>query len=265
MSRTRGGRQRRSDVDRRAAERRGFASSSYAGPVDRRVIERRAAERRTIGLGSLNVRRWTVMMGVAAIALGAGVLVAGVPKPSDGFVLPDTAVASTEMPADDGPAATTATSPVTDATDATEAAEATEATEATPPETTEAPMSSTTEAATTTDVVVITVGSTTTDVLVPPGQLDLVFANGSGESGLATRTARMLTGVGYPMAFTTDSAQPSDETVIYYADGFQEEAAILAADLNAPDARLVPKPVEPVTVDGSGADADLVVVLGPSS
>lgn len=58
------------------------------------MMERRIGDRRTVGLGSVHVRSWTVVAFVAVVALGGGVLVAGLPSSSEAFVLPDSATAT---------------------------------------------------------------------------------------------------------------------------------------------------------------------------
>ena len=61
----------------------------------------------------------------------------------------------------------------------------------------------------------------------------------------------------------TDVGARPATTIIYFRQGFEDEAAILAVDLQTPGAAITPLPDTPVT--SNDANGDLIVVLGPDA
>ena len=119
---------------------------------------------------------------------------------------------------------------------------------------------STTTSSTTTSSTTTTTSTTTT---VPAATIDLrvVIANGTDEAGLATRVSDKLSSRGYTDTHATDTASPAEATVIYYAPGLKDDAAAIAGVLEL-WAALEPMPAADPTADGSGVNADLLIVFG---
>lgn len=199
--------------------------------------------------------RWTLVGGVAVLAAGAGVLVAGVPGGGDSFVL-DAGTSTTVTVA--VPATPPAVEPTATSVEVASAgpvpAEQTATTieqvvaTATPPDP-GAPASS--------------AALTTESSLVPRSQVRIVLANGDGRFDLVGANAARLTVIGYVAIDQEDVSLRPGVTTIYVREGFEDEAAQLAIDLQTPAAAIVPLPIEPIT--DNDANGDLVVVLGPDA
>lgn len=106
--------------------------------------------------------------------------------------------------------------------------------------------------------------TTTTAAVVgrPPAEVPTIVLNGSGVTGAAGRYSEFLAGLGYtltnPAGANADSN--TDTTLVYFAPGFDAEAAAMVAALGSP-AGVVPAPL-PTTPPGPIAAASVVVVLG---
>lgn len=208
-------------------------------------------------MGSVRTR-WTLVGGVAVLAAGAGILVAGVPGGGDSFVLDagTSTTATVQVPATPPPTEPTATSvevgsagpvPAEQASTTIEQVVATEPTLAT--ELTVAPAS--------------TAALSPEPSLVPRAQVRIVLANGDGRFDLVGSNAARLTVAGYVAIDQEDVSLRPDVTTIYVRAGFEDEAAQLAIDLQTPGAAILPLPIEPIS--DNDANGDLVVVLGPDA
>lgn len=92
-----------------------------------------------------------------------------------------------------------------------------------------------------------------------PAEVRVLVANGSGVAGAATRYKDQLAGAGYnALAPVNTTSRPLD-SVVYFAPGFDAEAAALAATL-APAPPVAALPAEP-PVEQLG-EADVLVVVG---
>lgn len=149
--------------------------------------------------------QWLAYVIVAVLAIGAGLAIAGLPSSEtvDGTI---TVPSSTEV--------TTTLPPAT-----TEPAPAPETTE--PVETTEPPV----------EITTTTTSSTVPDDLPAREDVAVVVANGADVGGLATRTANDLRDLGYEDVTPTDGEESTDETVVYFDDGFEGAAERMVADL----------------------------------
>jgi len=205
---------------------------------------------------------WPYVVGVAVLGIGLGTLIAGLPEsadrvayriPADGTVV---TVPVQGMPIDTMPTEIGTTAPDTIAPD-------TSAPDTSAPDTTSAP--ATTVAVTTT--VPTTGPSTTTAVTEAPvrdrADVRLVVANGDGRFNLVGANVVRLRALGYVTIDETDVNVRPPSTIIYVRPGFEREAAVLAQDLQTPDAVITPLPDTPVTVNDELGD--LVVVLGPDA
>lgn len=106
--------------------------------------------------------------------------------------------------------------------------------------------------------------TTSAPVTVAPSEVAVVAANGAGISGLAGETATFLATQGYNNTSATDAINDSAQTVVYYVDGFQPNAAAIAATLGIPASQVQPLPAEPVASDQPEGTA-VVVLIGPDA
>jgi LytR cell envelope-related transcriptional attenuator len=199
-------------------------------------------------------RTWPIIIGIALIGALAGVAIAGQPTTVDTFVIAPASVGITS------PSASSESTSSTELVTTTTAASSTESTTAqSATTTTMAPTG--TVSPTTTEVVTITINPGVNTTL---GRADvrLVIANGAGTFDLAGRNGDRLRAAGYTQIDLEDAAKVP-ATVLYYRPGFDDEAAIVAADLQVPDAILEPLPETPITI--GDALGDIIVVLGPDA
>ncbi len=95
-----------------------------------------------------------------------------------------------------------------------------------------------------------------------PADIPTIVLNGSGVTGAAGRYSEFLASLGYnltnPAGANADNRV--DTTIVYFAPGFDAEAAALVAALGAP-ASVVPVTL-PVAPPGPIAGASVVVVVG---
>ena len=90
----------------------------------------------------------------------------------------------------------------------------------------------------------------------------LTVLNGSGESGLAGRTADTAKNLGYTTVTAADAPSPTTSSEVVYREGFAAQAQQVADDLDLP----TPTPAQV----GSGllavsGDAQVIVVLGSAA
>ena len=109
-------------------------------------------------------------------------------------------------------------------------------------------------------------GTTTSTTLAsrPPSEVPTIVLNDSGISGTAGKYSDVLAAAGYlltnPDGANADAAGDATVTLIYYAPGFEAEAAAVAVAIGAPDT-IVPTAL-PTTPPGPIASASVVVVIG---
>lgn len=186
--------------------------------------------------------QWFLYAIVVLVSAGAGVLIAG---------LPDTAGSATTItapPATDAPAPDTTVAPAPAPTTTTTA-----------PPTTE-PIEEPTADSTTTTAAEVAGTTTAPEPTVAAADLVVVAANGAGTQGLAASFRDQLTFFGFEQARATDGTTVVDETVVYYFDGFEREAAAVAElfEIDPDLVRPVAEAPEYGTVDGD----QVVVYLG---
>lgn len=96
----------------------------------------------------------------------------------------------------------------------------------------------------------------------PPAEVKVLVANGSGVNGAASRWSEQLQARGYNVLSATDTREPATAPAIFYAEGFQAEANVLAGELGLPSSAVQPVPT-PSPVDDT-REANLLVVLDES-
>jgi hypothetical protein len=197
-------------------------------------------------------KRWPILVGIAVVGAFSGVAIAGHGDRVNTFVM--------------APAVETASSDESSLPPATIVAPSTSP--VTSPPSTASP-ATTAPAATTTEAPASTAAPppppTTADAgngTLARGDVRVVIANGDGRFNLAGANANRLRDLGYVDIDQEDAAHV-DATVLYYRPGFDDEAAIMAADLLVPNAILQPLPDTPVTASDDAGD--IVVVLGPDA
>jgi len=109
-------------------------------------------------------------------------------------------------------------------------------------------------------------GETTTTeapAVRPPAEVPTIVLNDSGVNGAAGRYSASLASLGYqltnPDGVTADRPGDAPTTQLYFAPGFEAEAAAVAAAIGAP--AIVPEAL-PTVPPGQIAGANVVVVLG---
>ena len=199
-------------------------------------------------------KSWPFALAVIVVGGLAGLAIAGRPVPADQFVL--------------DPANT-----AVDATDPAPVATSTTTTEAEPAATTTSVASSTTQppvsdtaAPTTAAAPTTTAAATTTTIAgpLPRDEVRLVIGNGDGRFRLASTTADRLRPLGYDIDLG-DALAPVDATIIYYRPGFEDEAEIVAEDVDVPDAIIAAFPTNGAQITNSDDAGDVILVLGPDA
>lgn len=98
---------------------------------------------------------------------------------------------------------------------------------------------------------------------VAPGELQVMVANGAGVRGLAGDVAGRLQNVGFPNTTAVDATQQVTATQIYFVEGLENDAVVIAGGLGFAADRVAPMPgAPPVT---SLAENQVLVVLGPDA
>jgi len=197
------------------------------------------------------MKRIAILLAVALVSLLAAVAVAGRPSsvPNDVVVterqVPSTttSVASTPVTPGDTSAITVPTVPPTTATTI-------------PPQTT-GPFD--TDVASTASST--TAAPTTTSTLVEPAGLRVVVVNGTSQPGLGADNAGLLNSLGYALTVPADAVDKNELTTdVLFANGFRQEAEVLATALQIDVASVAPVPDQQFTVQL--VDGDLWLMLG---
>jgi hypothetical protein len=102
---------------------------------------------------------------------------------------------------------------------------------------------------------------TTTVPVHPAAQVKVLVANGSGVTGLAGVISTRLRTAGYDTLASVNANQRVAASVVYYAPGYQREAAIVAQSLGLAPTSVQPMPTPPPVA--SLGTANVLVVAGP--
>src|SRR5688572_31052408 len=104
----------------------------------------------------------------------------------------------------------------------------------------------------------------TTPTTRPVNEVPTIVLNDSGVTGAAGVYSEALAALGYqltdPDGDNADADGDAAATIVYFADGFEAEAAAVATAIGAPEA-VVPQ-LLPTTPPGPIAGASVVVVIG---
>jgi hypothetical protein len=199
-----------------------------------------------------------ILAAIAVVGAFAGVVIAGQEATVDTFVIDPAVVdATSAAPVSTATDAAETTVPGDSATSTTPAVTTT--TRPTPPSSSAQTSTTATSPATTTAPVQTTLPPNQT---LPRDAVRLVLANGDGRYNLVTVNADRLRAAGYVEIIGGDTARVP-ATIVYYRPGFDDEAAVVAADVLVPNAILEPLPDTPITDNDS--QGDVIVVLGPDA
>jgi len=95
-----------------------------------------------------------------------------------------------------------------------------------------------------------------------PGEVTVLVANGKGVVGLAAQVSESLTGDGFEVVTPAD-APPTEATSVYYSDGNEAGAQVVAEALGLAASVVAPLPdPAPLTDPLLARNAGVVVVLG---
>ena len=109
-------------------------------------------------------------------------------------------------------------------------------------------------------------GETTPDgtaVTRPPGEVTVWVLNGGGPTGTATNGSTIVANAGYATVPAENAPQDVPQSIIYYVEGYQADAAAVAGLLGFPVERVVALPNPPPVPNGDLQGAAIVAVLGP--
>jgi len=126
--------------------------------------------------------------------------------------------------------------------------------------TTAAGATTTTHAATTTTAHHGRHGATTTTTTVPASTVSVVVANGTSTNGLAGHYTSVIGAGGYSMKAAIDAATSVPTSAVYYAPGFQPEAAAIATTIGVKSTEVLP--VSSATPVSGTSGYDVIVVIG---
>jgi hypothetical protein len=100
--------------------------------------------------------------------------------------------------------------------------------------------------------------TSTTAATRSPAEVKVLVANGSDVAGAAGRVKDELAAKNYNVLAATDATGTASASVVYFNEGFEAEAAALAAQFPTPPA-VQPMPAQPPVSDLRGADVLVVI------
>ncbi len=103
-------------------------------------------------------------------------------------------------------------------------------------------------------------GSTTTATTVPPGTVSVVVANATSTNGLAAHYTTVIGAGGWMMKTPIDAATSEATSAVYYAPGFQPEAATIASSIGVKATQVLP--VSSATPVSTTSGVDVIAVIG---
>lgn len=103
--------------------------------------------------------------------------------------------------------------------------------------------------------------TTTTAAVRAPKDVKVLSANGTSVKGAGGRVKDRLLAAGYNALAATDTTAPAQGSAVYYAAGFEREAALVAQLLSVAPSAVLAMPATPPVADLKGAE--VLVVIGP--
>ncbi len=109
-------------------------------------------------------------------------------------------------------------------------------------------------------------GTTTSTTAPPtthvPAQVRVVVLNGGGPAGAAGTSSTALAAANFTALEPGNTEPPVTTTTVYYVEGFQADAAVVAGTLGITAVPQVLPPTPPAGTPAAG-EVEVVVVLGP--
>jgi hypothetical protein len=109
-------------------------------------------------------------------------------------------------------------------------------------------------------------GPTTPDgtpVTRAPAEVTVWVLNGGGPTGTATNGTQLVANAGYATVGAANAPEDVPQSTIYYVEGYQADAAAVAALLGFPVERVVALPNPPPVPNADLQGATVVAILGP--
>ncbi len=95
----------------------------------------------------------------------------------------------------------------------------------------------------------------------PANEVKVVVANAARVDGAAGRATEQLRALGYTTLPASNAEEAADTSTLYYAEGYEPEALVMANEIGLDAANVAPAP-DPVPISEPPADANLVLLLG---
>lgn len=102
--------------------------------------------------------------------------------------------------------------------------------------------------------------TTTTAAARTPAEVPVVVLNGTTVNGAAGKYSEALAAAGYQLGNDGNAEPDVSATQVFFAPGFDAEAAAVASAIAAPEGSVAPLPATP---PGEIGGAQVVVVIGP--
>lgn len=100
---------------------------------------------------------------------------------------------------------------------------------------------------------------------VPAAELKIAVLNGAGKSGFAALGANFLSVAGYPTVNAGNAAARVTTSSVYFAPGFDNDAAAVAKVLNITEVKAIPETPLGRSAADVPAGTAVVVMLGPDA
>ena len=95
----------------------------------------------------------------------------------------------------------------------------------------------------------------------PANEVKVVVANAARVDGAAGRATEQLRALGYTTLPASNADEAADTSTLYYAEGYEPEALVMANEIGLDAANVAPMP-DPIPISEPPADANLVLLLG---
>ncbi len=95
----------------------------------------------------------------------------------------------------------------------------------------------------------------------PANEVKVVVANAARVDGAAGRATEQLRALGYTTLPASNAEEAADTSTLYYAEGYEPEALVMANEIGLDAANVAPVP-DPIPISEPPADANLVLLLG---
>jgi hypothetical protein len=94
-----------------------------------------------------------------------------------------------------------------------------------------------------------------------PAEVTVWVLNGGGPTGTATSGTTAVANAGYRTVAASNAPESVPQSIVYYVEGFQADAAAVAGVLGLPADRVTPLPNPPPVANGDIQGAQVIAVL----